>query len=194
MVSSAVQDAVALLRSRYQEAVQQLSELDAEIATISDALDRLGYGVEASNPDVAAKPPVTRSHTKSKKRRTKPPAGPSVRSLVQEALEDTPTGLTNDDLVQRLERFRGARDQNGWRAVIRTAVWTLRESNLAETEDGRHFSTKWLKNADGPAVTGPSDPSDLDKEGGTDHAEAHSGDHPIQGWNNGHHRDPALLG
>lgn len=185
MGSSAVDQAVTILRDRHQEAVKIRDELTAEIATISDALDRLGYAVETPRPDLAYASEGEWVTIEAKF---------SIRAAVQEKLDAAPAGLTNDDLVRVLATMQGSRDAGSFRAAIRTAVWQLRQNKVAITQDGRHFSTKWRTNADGPAVTGPSDQEALVKEGGEANGQANHGDHPLQGWNDSHHRDPALLG
>ena len=144
MTSTAVQEAVALLRQRYGEAEAERRKLTEEMADISAALRALGAEDAAPDSDSSVLADADA------------PPSKSVRASVLELLEAGPTVLTIKEIMNRVRDVQGERDEAHFRSVIRTSLWTLRNEGLVVSpERGRHAAARWFpKNASDPADTG----------------------------------------
>lgn len=181
------------MRDRHGEATALRSALDAEIAEIEGALSALGARslLESTPADAVSTGTATAGETPSRKRQ----AGKSTRGAVRELLDLGPRAFDNREVADTLDHLRGDRSNDGWRAAIRTAMWTLRnDGHAALTDDGKTISVKWLKDTEGPAVTGPSDDAGTDTEGGEARETAHRYQDSLPRWNGSHGRDPAVVG
>lgn len=67
-----------------------------------------------------------------------PPRVMSVRAAVQHLLENSPSPLTNSEIVAALRDDRGHFPDKRLRANVTNSLWTLRRSGLVERRDGKN--------------------------------------------------------
>jgi hypothetical protein len=190
MTSTAVQQAIALLRERRTEALTQIDSLRSEVSEIDGAL--ISLGAAPASLVLADAEPVNDSNLSRVAGRTS-----SVRGAVLGLLESAPRSFTIPEIADLIaDSAQGERSPKQFRSTIRTALWTLRQDSLVVSgEGGQHRAAKWARDAEAPAGTGASDLTSTPTEGGEDRdteTDHHRG--ALPGRDGGHGRDPAIAG